>query len=144
MGPVPVQLPPMLHYHTHVAEEFFNELLFFMENDFVLEVRHESWLQPEAINLLKQYNIGFVISHSHNVFPYAEYITSKNIYFRFHGPASLYASGYSVDKRIEFAEKIGAWKKKGKVVWAFFNNDVHTHAIFDSQKLRSLIEQKNR
>ena len=53
------------------------------------------------------------------MFPYAEYITSKYIYFRFHGPAALYASGYSVDKRIEFAEKIVEWKKKGKVVWAF-------------------------
>lgn len=53
MGPVLLQLPPMLHYYTHVAEEFFNELLFFKENDFVLEVRHESWLQPEVINFNK-------------------------------------------------------------------------------------------
>jgi uncharacterized protein YecE (DUF72 family) len=28
MGPVLVQLPPMLHFHAHVAEEFFNELYF--------------------------------------------------------------------------------------------------------------------
>jgi uncharacterized protein YecE (DUF72 family) len=74
MGPVLVQLPPMLHFHAHVAEEFFNELLFYKENSFVLEVRHVSWLEKNAISLLKKYKIGFVISQSDNVFPYAEII----------------------------------------------------------------------
>jgi uncharacterized protein YecE (DUF72 family) len=142
MGPVLIQLPPMLHFHAHVAEEFFHELLFYKENDFVLEVRHESWLQKEAIALLKKYKIGFVISQSDNVFPYAEFVTSKHIYIRFHGPGALYASGYNVEMLHAYAIKIKSWIKQRKKVWAFFNNDVHTHAIYDAQKLRSFIEQK--
>jgi uncharacterized protein YecE (DUF72 family) len=91
---------------------------------------------------LKKYKIGFVISQSDNVFPYAEFVTSKHIYIRFHGPGALYASGYNVEMLHAYAIKIKSWIKQREKVWAFFNNDVHTHAIYDAQKLRSFIEQK--
>jgi uncharacterized protein YecE (DUF72 family) len=64
------------------------------------------------------------------------------VYIRFHGPGALYASGYDLAMLNMYADKIKEWKRKGKTVYAFFNNDIHTHAIYDAQKLRSLIEQK--
>jgi uncharacterized protein YecE (DUF72 family) len=55
---------------------------------FAIEVRHESWMTDSSYSLMTKYGVAFVISHSGNHFPYAEVVTSKNIYFRFHGPGT--------------------------------------------------------
>lgn len=139
MGPVLVQLPPQLPFTRERAESFYHLL----QNDFcafsfVLEVRHQSWLQAESISLLKHYNIGLVISQSAGFFPYTEEVTAQNIYLRFHGPDALYASGYSNEALTYYAGKIKQWAQQGHTVWAFFNNDIHGFAPTDAQRLQQL------
>jgi len=142
MGPVLIQLPPMLRFNATVAEGFF-ELIRTRYSDqrFVLEVRHDTWLEEEALRLLQQYEIGFVISQSFHFFPYAEYVTSKDVYLRFHGPKELYASGYSEESLQEYAAKCKQWITKGHTVWAYFNNDIHGYAYKDAAALQQLLEQ---
>jgi uncharacterized protein YecE (DUF72 family) len=136
MGPVLVQLPEMLRFNYDVAEHFYRLLRFqYKAYEFVLEVRHDTWLQEEALTLMTKYNIGLVISQSGNVFPYSEMITAKNIYIRLHGPAELYASAYSDQFLKSLAKKCKAWEKNGHKIWAYFNNDIHAHAVRDAQRL---------
>lgn len=141
MGPVLVQLPAVLKFNPEVTEYFFSLLAKQYKNyEFVLEVRHPSWLENGALALMKKYKVGLVISQSGQFFPYSEKTTAKNIYVRFHGPAQLYASSYS-DKELEsFAAKFKHWVKKGHKVWAFFNNDVYGHAPRDAMRLKTLCE----
>jgi len=73
---------------------------------FAIEVRHESWLSKESMNLMKEYKIAFVIAQSGVNFPYAEYVTAQNIYVRFHGPKELYASSYSTQQLLYFANNL--------------------------------------
>jgi uncharacterized protein YecE (DUF72 family) len=140
LGPVLIQLPPSLKFNPAVAVPFF-ELLKkeYKRYDFVLEVRHNSWMETESLGLLKRHNIGFVISQSENKFPYAEHVTAKNIYVRFHGPAALYASSYSDEMLKDYAAKFKKWIEQGHIIWAFFNNDIYGHAFRDAERLKQLM-----
>ena len=89
---------------------------------------------------MSKYDIAFVISQSGVKFPYAESITAKNIYVRFHGPAQLYASSYSDKMLKDFAKKFKWWIHEGHYIWAFFNNDVGLHAIHNAKTLKDMME----
>lgn len=141
MGPVLVQLPSMLRFHYDIAEPFYHLLKFrYHPHQFVLEVRHDSWLTDESLTLMTKYNIGLVISQSGNAFPYSEQITATNVYLRFHGPEELYASAYSDEMLQAFAQKMKAWAGEGYAVWAYFNNDIHGYAPADAQRLQTLVK----
>jgi uncharacterized protein YecE (DUF72 family) len=113
----------------------------YRQYEFVMEVRHDSWLHTDSLNLMTRYGIGFVISQSGSRFPYSEMVTAKNVYVRFHGPGSLYASSYSEDMLKGFAEKFRRWCKEGHIIWAFFNNDINGFAIQDSKRLMDLLKK---
>ena len=143
MGPVLLQLPEILKFNYDKAEHLYHFMKSkYKEYDFVMEVRHPSWLQEESLTLMTKYEIGLVISQSGERFPYSEMITAKNIYIRFHGPHALYASSYSDEMLKEFAKKFKRWEKEGHVMWAFFNNDIHGHAIEDAKRLLKITEIK--
>lgn len=143
LGPVLIQLPPSLKFNYEVVEHFFKILKKeYKKYDFVIEVRHITWLESDALDLLTQYNIGFVISQSGVGWPYAEHVTSEHIYVRFHGPGKLYASSYTDEMLREFAKKIKKWIKNGHSVWAFFNNDWFTYAIQNAKTLMKLLGVK--
>jgi uncharacterized protein YecE (DUF72 family) len=135
-GPVLVQLPRSVAFKKDKAEHFYalckKEYSYYQ---FAMEVRHDSWLSKESIDLMKAYNIAFVISQSGSGFPYAELVTAQHIYVRFHGPGALYASGYTDEQLKEFASLFKRWKKDGHSTWAFFNNDIHGYAVKDAQRL---------
>jgi len=136
MGPVLVQLPPFLKFNYDIADHFYKlTATAYKEYEFVMEVRHPTWLQEESLTLMAKYNIGLVIAQSGHTFPYSEMITAKNIYIRFHGPKELYASSYSDEMLMEFAEKFKEWEKEGHAIWAFFNNDIHGYALEDAKRL---------
>ena len=103
-----------------------------------MEVRHPSWLEKESLDLMKQYNISFVIAQSGINFPYAEIVTAKHVYVRFHGPQQLYASSYSDEQLENFAALFKQWKKQGQSIWAFFNNDVFGYAIENAKRLTEM------
>jgi uncharacterized protein YecE (DUF72 family) len=136
-GPVLVQLPKMVKFKYDLAEYIFKLLANkYRHYRFVLEIRHSSWLEDDALNLMAKYEIGLVISQSGDRFPYAETVTAKNIYVRFHGPKELYASSHS-DKELKyFAKKFKKWVKEGHEIWAFFNNDIHGYAPKDALRLK--------
>jgi uncharacterized protein YecE (DUF72 family) len=138
LGPVLLQLPKMVRFNYDKAEYFFKLLKkSYRQYEFVLEIRHDSWLKNDALNLMTKYEIGLVISQSGERFPYTEMVTAKNIYVRFHGPAALYASSYS-DKDLKyFARKFKKWVNEGHEIWAFFNNDVHGYAPKNALRLEN-------
>jgi len=142
LGPVLLQLPPQLKFNYDKAEHLYHLMKSkYRRYEFVMEIRHDSWLQEESLTLMTKYDIGLVISQSGERFPYSEMITAKNIYVRFHGPQQLYASSYSDALLKEFARKFRKWEKQGHVVWAFFNNDIFGYAIEDAKRLLKLLKK---
>ncbi|MBS1688273.1 MAG: DUF72 domain-containing protein [Bacteroidetes bacterium] len=143
MGPVLVQLPPSLKFDPEVAAHFFTVLKKdYRDYKFAFEVRHETWLHNDGLDLMAKYDIAFVISQSGAGFPYSEMVTSKNIYIRFHGPAALYASLYTDKTLLEFAGKFRKWIKEGHTIWTFFNNDYNGYAIHNAETLKKMMKLK--
>jgi len=143
MGPVLIQLPPILKFNYDTADYFFSLLKKqYRAYQFVVEIRHTTWLEEDSLILMTKYDIGFVISQSHNEFPYLEAITAKNIYVRFHGPKELYASPYTDEMLNDFAKKFRRWIKEGHTIWAYFNNDVYGYAIEDAKRLMKMVGKK--
>ncbi|MDB5252222.1 MAG: hypothetical protein JWP27_1391 [Flaviaesturariibacter sp.] len=139
LGPVLIQLPHMVSFRYDIAEAFFENLLLYRPASFVLEIRHDTWLQEQALTLMAKYDIGLVISQSDGIFPYSEMVTASHVYLRFHGPRELYASRYSDEMLAAYARKMEGWMAEGHQVWAYFNNDIHGFAFDDARRLRGMI-----
>ena len=142
MGPVLIQLPPFLKFNWEVAAHFYAVLRkHYRSYSFVMEARHNTWLEDESLALMRKYEIGWVMAQSGVEFPYAEHVTARNIYVRFHGPGALYASSYTDEQLHSFALKFKHWEKKGHEIWAFFNNDIHGYATGDARRLMEWVKR---
>lgn len=140
IGMVLVQLPPTLKFDPDVAEHFFALLKEkYSHYQFALEVRHDTWMDGRSRHLMEQYDMAFVISQSNNLFPYAEIITAKNIYLRFHGPEKLFDSSYSDEMMADYAKKIKKWQKGGHTVWAYFNNTMREAGFTNALTLKKMV-----
>jgi uncharacterized protein YecE (DUF72 family) len=140
IGPVLIQLPPSLKFNYETVSHFF-EILKSKHNKyaFVLEARHASWFEADALSLLVKYGIALVLSESGGRYPLAEPIDTHNIYIRFHGPEKLFDSPHSDEMLEDYAKKILKWQKKGHDVWVFFNNTMNEHALENSAKLKEYL-----
>lgn len=140
LGPVLIQLPPGLKYNASLITGFMEILKEkYHQHRFAVEVRHKSWINDHFFSLLEDYRFAFVIADSGKRFPYYEAITTDFVYIRFHGHEKLYASDYPEWELKEYALKIKEWMRRGKEVWAFFNNDFGGYAVKNAQKLREII-----
>jgi uncharacterized protein YecE (DUF72 family) len=140
VGPVLFQLPPSLQFDPSTTEAFLKTLTTtYPDYECALEARHATWLNPQACQLLKKYQVAWVIAQSGVGFPYAEEITAPHTYIRFHGPAQLYTSPYSEAELQAYAGKIRDWAGKGHRVWVFFNNTAGGHAWRNAVRLKELL-----
>jgi uncharacterized protein YecE (DUF72 family) len=99
-----------------------------------IEIRHESFLVPEFVELLRRHNVAFVVADTAGKWPFVEDVTADFMYLRLHGDKVLYASGYS-DAALElWAERIRAWGRS-RDVYCYFDNDMKVKAPFDALRL---------
>jgi uncharacterized protein YecE (DUF72 family) len=119
-----------------------------------IEIRHESFLVPAFVELLRDHNVALVIAETARRWPMVHDITADYLYMRLHGDQELYRSGYSDRSLDHWARRIAAWHKgtepgdvqkisqqapqgaKARDVYCFFDNtDVKLRAPFDAQTL---------
>lgn len=140
LGPVLIQIAASLRFDSKVAESFFGFLREqYPRQVFAFEARHASWFTAEALDLLREHRIAFVIATSGGRFPGLETTTSDTVYFRLHGDEKLYDSNYSDEKLEQYVFMIKVWLDDGKDIWVFFNNTMRGQAVADSGKLREML-----
>jgi len=100
------------------------------------EVRHPTYFCSEFFDLLRAHRCAFVVADTAGKFPYAEEVTADFVYVRLHGSRELYASGYTDAELDAWAEKIDGWRRGGRDVYVYFDNDAKVHAPFDALRLR--------
>ena len=117
-----------------------------------MEVRNESFASDEFIDLLKQKDIGLVLSDSDGRWPVFEDLTSDLMYIRLHGSEQLYASGYDQPAIERWAQRIeglesrpcepqDARRQAGPAtalprdVFCYFDNDAKVMAPRDARAL---------
>jgi uncharacterized protein YecE (DUF72 family) len=116
------------------------------------EIRHESFLDPEFIALLRARNVGLVIAETAQHWPMPHDVTADFVYVRLHGDKRLYQSGYSDRALDRWAQKITAWhsgrdaegmkisgprkRAEPRDVYCYFDNtDVKLRAPVDARAL---------
>jgi uncharacterized protein YecE (DUF72 family) len=72
--------------------------------------------------------------------PVTDEVTADFVYIRLHGSQELYASGYSDAELDMWAAKIAAWRRGGRDVYVYFDNDAKVHAPFDAMRLKERVE----
>ncbi|WP_213803838.1 DUF72 domain-containing protein [Granulicella sp. dw_53] len=130
-----------------------------------VEIRHESFVTPEFIDLLREHNIGLVPADTVE-WPLLLDVTSDFVYCRLHGSEQLYFSGYDPPALDLWASRIQTWANGGtpnpdpttkpearlaspilassqpRDVFVYFDNDAKVRAPFDAQDLRSRVQKR--
>jgi uncharacterized protein YecE (DUF72 family) len=117
-----------------------------------VEVRHNSFLNPWFVEMLREHNVAIVFADTAGRWPYMEDITSDFIYVRLHGDEELYVSGYDDDSLNFWSKRIELWKrglepqdrltitdepaaKMDRDIYVYFDNDAKVRAPVDAQSL---------
>jgi uncharacterized protein YecE (DUF72 family) len=128
-----------------------------------MEIRHESFIAPDFIALLRRYGIALVCADTVE-WPRRMDVTADFIYCRLHGSEELYASGYDDAVLDQWALRVAAWarggepseaervverpapKRRGRDVFVYFDNDAKVRAPVDAQglgrRVSELLERK--
>lgn len=134
LGCLLIQLPPSLSYDPVVAAVFFAALRERFAGAVVLEPRHVSWREADA--LLQGFQVGRVAAD-----PPA--ITSGDApagwlgvrYWRLHGAPRIYHSAYGPERVQAVAQLLAQSAEAGVAPWCIFDNTASGHAVADALQL---------
>jgi uncharacterized protein YecE (DUF72 family) len=110
-----------------------------------IEARHPSFENPEFIDLLRKYNVAFVVADTAGKWIERDDVTAEFVYMRLHGAGELYHSRYSEEELARFAHRIDCWsrgreprdarriahrapKATSRDVYCYFDNTDKVHA----------------
>ncbi len=144
IGVVLWQLPPRFNFDKERLEEFCVLLSTLPRSKSLrhaFEFRDESWFCQECFRVLEEFQFGFCIAHGSGL-PFTERVTANFVYLRLHGGEVLYGSNYSEKELREWAAKIEGWRKKGRNVFVYFNNDAYGFAIKNGLALKQLVSSE--
>jgi uncharacterized protein YecE (DUF72 family) len=121
-----------------------------------LEIRHESFVTPAFIALLRAHDVALVCADTVE-WPLLMDLTADFVYCRLHGSEVLYASGYDDAALDTWAARVAAWsqggeppeaervidraapKRKRRDVFVYFDNDAKVRAPLDAQGLMARV-----
>lgn len=122
-----------------------------------IEIRHQSFVTPAFIDLLRVHDIGLVCADAVG-WPRLMDVTADFVYCRLHGSEVLYASGYDDDALDAWAARVTAWarggeprdaeragtraapKRRSRDVYIYLDNDAKVRAPVDAQGLMRRVE----
>jgi uncharacterized protein YecE (DUF72 family) len=138
-----------------LAERAWTKTAHHRELRHAIEIRHQSFLDPAFVALLRRHQVALVFADSVG-WPYAEDVTADFAYLRLHGSEELYASGYSDEALDHWAARIKLWAQgtepndarliasdtrpaphAPRDVFAYFDNDAKVRAPVDARSLRA-------
>jgi uncharacterized protein YecE (DUF72 family) len=117
-----------------------------------VEVRHESFVDPDFIRLLRIYGVAFVVADTAGQWPEKDDVSADFVYLRLHGSQTLYQSAYSDEELDLWAERIRAWRRgeqapaarliapraparRRRDVFCYFDNTDKLQAPLDARRL---------
>jgi uncharacterized protein YecE (DUF72 family) len=137
MGCFLFQLPPSLRFSEKKLDEIQRQLDPDKKN--AVEFRHVSWFTRGVYDSLRRNNVIFCIVSAPDL-PEDFVKTADDIYIRFHGKGSWYASNYSDNELRRWSSETK--RAKARNVWAYFNNDANAYAVANSLYLKKLLSKQ--
>jgi uncharacterized protein YecE (DUF72 family) len=138
LGPVLYQLPPRFKLNLDRLEQFLELLPKDVVN--VFEFRDNSWHDDAVFSLLERYGASFC-AHDMPGSNSPDLAVGPVAYVRFHGGEGKYWGRYSDAALLRWTDWMMAEARKGREVWAYFNNDAEAHAIQDALTLKAMLRQ---
>jgi uncharacterized protein YecE (DUF72 family) len=137
LGPILWQFPPQMRFHPEVFEAFFKllprttgeaaviarrhddrlngrvttEPIVDMRLRHAVEVRHETFVDPAFVAMLRHYRIAWVVADTPRPWPLFEDVTADFVYMRLHGSTELYNSRYTSEELDRWARLMRDWSE---------------------------------
>jgi len=105
---------------------------------YAFEFRDASWYEDEILALLRKRNVALCLS-DHRDAPSPWVATAGHVYIRGHGPTGEYKDRYPLKTLREWAAAIRKWKRAGRTVFCYFDNDQKSAAPKDARRLLELL-----
>jgi uncharacterized protein YecE (DUF72 family) len=138
LGPVLWQLPPQMVTADPGRLDAFLGLLP-KRIRHAVEFRSEGWYTREVCAVLDRHRAAFC---EHDlVARRPPSFTGGFRYLRFHGATGKYQGRYGRSGLRPLARQLARWREQGEV-FAYFNNDLHGHALLDAMDLSELVGQR--
>jgi uncharacterized protein YecE (DUF72 family) len=141
LGPVLFQLPARFEADRERLAGFIK--LLSSKRRYAFEFRHESWYEKPILKLLRDEGISLCL-HDHHQAPAPWEATAEHVYVRLHGPTGRYHGNYSPQRLKAWATTVARWKKQGRTVYCYFDNDQKSAAPHDAERLIRLLEARRR
>jgi uncharacterized protein YecE (DUF72 family) len=179
LGPFLWQFPPQTRFHADVFEDFLSILprttqqAMWIAHAYderlkdrhslepkadlplrhAVEVRHQSFVDPAFIAMLRRHGVAWVVADTPRPWPLFEDVTADFIYMRLHGSTELYNSRYTSEELDRWAECIRAWscggqprdarliskarppRRASRDVYCYFDNTDKLHAPDNAREL---------
>jgi uncharacterized protein YecE (DUF72 family) len=135
-GPVLFQLPPSMHANRERLAAFLKMLP--RRRRYVFEFRHPSWYEEEILAVLRDRDIALCLSDHHDA-PAPWEVTADHVYIRGHGPGGRYRDHYPDRTLREWARSIAHWRRQGREIFCYFDNDQKSAAPADALRLTELV-----
>jgi uncharacterized protein YecE (DUF72 family) len=135
-GPVLFQLPPRMTANRERLASFLAMLN--PARRYTFEFRHPSWYEAPILDLLRDHDAALCLS-DHAAAPAPWEVTASWVYIRGHGPTGRYHGNYPDETLRAWDRDIRKWRRQGRDVWCFFDNDVKSAAPADAQRLSALL-----
>ncbi|KJZ63820.1 DUF72 domain-containing protein [Pseudomonas fluorescens] len=140
LGCLLVQLPPSLAYDEGIATEFFLALRQRYAGALVLEPRHETWLNADA--LLVEQKVGRVAADPSPIAGGGAPGGWPGIhYWRLHGSPRVYHSNYEPDRLQALAQQVQNSLREGITTWCIFDNTASGFALGNALALQAYIDK---
>ena len=107
-----------------------------------IEFRHDAWFCPAVAEALAGAGVANCLSDSPRWKMWRE-TTTDLAYVRLHGNPRLYASKYEDDALRGWARLIRRWRREGRIVHVYFDNDADGHAPYDALRLKEMLRLRS-
>lgn len=135
-GPVLFQLPARFEADAARLASFLKLLP--KRRRYAFEFRHASWYDKQIFTLLRRHNVALCLS-DHRDAPAPWFMTASHVYVRGHGPTGAYKGHYSDTTLRAWARRIAAWRRGGRSVYIYFDNDQKSAAPADALRLAQIL-----
>ncbi|MCU1761184.1 DUF72 domain-containing protein [Pseudomonas sp. 14P_8.1_Bac3] len=142
LGCILVQLPPSLAFEASIAAAFFTALRERFNGTVVLEPRHASWLDAEA--LLIEQKVGRVAADPSPIAGGDRTGGWPGIhYWRWHGSPRIYYSDYDQQRLEALARQVRNAEHTSAVSWCIFDNTAGGFAVANALTLQEILDGKH-
>jgi uncharacterized protein YecE (DUF72 family) len=135
LGPILFQLPPKWKRNADRLRAFLDKLP--AGKRFAFEFRDPSWFDEGVYELLSAHNAAFCIYDLRGELT-PKQVTADWVYVRLHGPGEPYQGKYDERTLAGWTEAFASWRRQGRDVYCYFNNDQAGYAVENALALQAM------